>query len=302
MAKLTLSVALQLMLGFTNVPIMLAHSMQPQEVRLAVIPYTLAGMPVTLCSVASECALEGSWLEYSITNSSQEKIAEAYVRVFIVGSGAKVIAVEEDSERLNLDPGATGQGRVRIPDPIEQNSLSVIAVSKVITDRGVWEAKPSDLDRAVRARLKKQREIQPRVHFEAHVTLTPSDRPEIFRLALTDILNDSQKAKSLGDHANIILLRDSVDFDLPPIAKVKLYSWNMDEIRKAAPEKGKIFYVTYRPLETEGSRVLARISIQDQVGKGYPGLWIRHGYTFLYICVKKDGQWTIERALGYSTC
>lgn len=298
--RLMFAVALLLTFFCFQGRIAIAIALTTPQVTSTIISYPVSGMPVTLTSVVGEVGEVRSKLVYSITNSSEEKVVEIYVRVFIVDLGGKVITAEEGSSNDKVDPAATVQGVMLLRESVKQNALSIAAVFKVVTDRGVWEVDRSELDRAVLARIRKKPETKVSVHFDAHVRLTAEARPEIFKLALMDIIADQQKAERLGAGSSIMVLRESVDFELPQIPDVNLQSVDLEEIRKAAGDNGRVRYLIYRPLEVEGSRVLARISIQDQVGRRYPAIWVQYKFTFLFICLKKDGRWTIEKSLGYA--
>lgn len=273
---------------------------QSQGLKTAIIPYNAAGMPVTVNAMVADSDLTDSTLAYSITNVSAEKIAGTHLRVFIVDVGNQSITTEDGFTGEQIDAGTTMQSHIRIRRPIEQNGLLIVAVTKVIGDSGIWETEKSELERAVKTFIKRQPEdIGLKVRFEPHAKITDADRSEILRLIIEDVINDSQKSEKLKGDGNVILLRDSIDFDLPQIANLVLSKLDQDEIQKIADKRGRLIYLIYRPLTVEGSRVFARLSLRDKVARR-SGTYVPYGFTYLFTCVKKDGRWSIEKSLGYA--
>jgi len=292
-------IALQLMLGTVHLIASTDYPTHPQGLKATVIPFNLAGMPLTINNAVAANRSTDAWLEFSITNVSQGQIAGTYLRVFVVDGSGKIITTEDGFSGDKIDAGTTLQSRVRIGEPIEQNGLSIVAVTKVVGQSGVWETDLSELEKAVRARVSHKPDIALKVGFEPNREVTDADRGEIFKLIIEDIINDDDKAAKLKDRSNLIVLREDLHFALPEIENIKLTILDQDELQKAADNKGRVVYLILRPFVVEGSHVLARISFRDGVARR-PGIYVPFKYTYLFTCAKKDGGWSIEKSLGYA--
>src|ERR1041384_6783785 len=109
-----------------------AHPVLLQEPSATVIPYPAAGMPVVMNTVVAENTSTDSWLAYSITNKSQERIERLELRVFFVDGMGKLVSMEQGSSVEGINPGATQEGRARIPRPIMHNGLSIVTITKAV--------------------------------------------------------------------------------------------------------------------------------------------------------------------------
>lgn len=278
------------------------YRMPLQEPRTTVIPYNLPTLPVTINTAIAENRDEDSWLAYSVTNKSQERIESIELRVFIVDGRGKLISIEESSSPDAIDAGVTHEDRAHIRTPIKQNGLSIVAVTRAVGQSGVWTANLSELKRAVADRIIGRGDAVVKVAFEEHVKVSGMDRAQIFRLVLNDFLNDNAKAdraERIKDRANVLVLSDNLQFDLPQMPNVNLSKLDKDEIQSLADERGRVFYLIYRPLVVEGVRVMARLSLRDERARR-PGAHIPYKFTYLFTCTKKDDNWIIEKSLGYA--
>lgn len=299
MAVLILTITLQLILGTTNLRMPPYYPIHGQEVNTTVVPFNPVGMPVKVNTAVATNRSTDAWLEYSISNVSKVQIAGTHLRVFIVDPDSKLITTVDGFSGDKIEAGMTLQSRVRIGQPIGQNGLSIVAVTKVVGESGVWEPDLSQLQTAVRARLSRQSDVTLKVFYEPNRVVTDADRSEIFKLIIEDLINDDQKSEKLMDRANVIVLREDLHFDLPQLPNVKLLTLDQDEIQRTADKRGRVIYLIYRPFVVEGSRVLAQISLRDQVARR-PGMYVPFKFTYLFTCVKKDGRWSIEKSLGYA--
>jgi len=275
------------------------YLIHPQDLKAAVIPFNPAGMPVTINAAVADNSPTDAWLKYSVTNVFQGQIAGTYLRVFVVDGSGKLITTADGFSGDKIAAGTTLQSSAHIEHAIEQNGLSIVAVTKVIGQSGVWELDPAELERAIRAKISRQPDIALKVGFEPNRAVTDVDRGEIFKLILEDVINDDEKSERLKDRANVIILKEDLHFDLPQIPNVKLSTLDQDEIQKIANKRGRVIYLIYNPLVVEGSRVLARISLRDKVAVR-PGIYVPFKFTYLFTCVEKDGRWTIEKSVGYA--
>lgn len=278
--------------------ILLADSMPLQEPIKSVIPYNVNAMPIAINTAVAE----GSWLTYSVTNKSAERIEDIDLRVFIVDERGKLIGIEESSHLETINAGVTQESRAYIRIPIKENSRAVVVVTRAVGQSGVWTVDLSEVKRAVAESISGRSDTSAKVVFEQHVQVSAADRARIFSLILDDFLHDNSKADRAGrvkDRANIVVLSDNVEFDLPQIPNVSLSKLDKEEIQKLADEKGRVFYLIYRPLVVEGARVMARLSLRDERARR-PGAHIPYKFTYLFTLTKKDSNWTIEKSLGYA--
>ena len=294
-----LIVVMILNVAFANKSETLANPVPLQEPRAAVIPYRVTGMPVMINTAVAENRSTDSWLAYSITNKSQERIERLELQVFIIDGNGKLVSIEEGSSGKGISPGVTQEDRTRIAKPIEHSSMSIVTVSKAVGQSGVWSIDLSQLKRAVANRLSGRGSELVTVAFEPHAKITVTDRAEIFKLILDKFLSDDAMAERLKDRTNVLVDGEGVEFDIPEIQSVKITKLDKGEIERIANEKGRIVYLIYRPFAIEGVRVMARISIRDQVAQR-PGVYVPYKFTYLFICVSRDGRRTIEKSLGYA--
>ena len=291
---------LTVLVHFALVPYQMvaAERMPLQAEVISVVPYNVEAMPIAINTAVAE----DSWLTYSVTNKSAERIERIVLLVFIVDGRGKLISIEESSSPDALDAGVTQEDRALIPKPIKHNGLSIVAVTKVVGQSGVWTVDVSECKRVVANRINGRGDAPVKVVFEEHIKVSGSDRAEIFKLIVDDFLNDNAKAdraERLKEGTNVLVLSDDVEFDLPEIPNVKLFKLNNAEIQKLADERGRVFYLVYRPFVVEGTRVMARLSLRDQRARR-PGASIPYKFTYLFICTKKHGKWTINKSLGYA--
>jgi hypothetical protein len=277
----------------------LAHARPAQEPRATVVPFRVAEMPVTINTAVAENSSTDSWLTYSITNKSQERIARVELQVFIIDGKGNVESIEEGSSGEGINPGTTQQDEAQIAKPILHNATSIVALTKAVGQSGLWTVDLSELKRAVAYKISGGGDGTVKVTYEPHTNVSGIDRAEIFELLLGNLLSDANKAERLKDPKNILVLSENVDFDLPRIQDVNLAKLDKEEIQRIADERGRVFYLIYRPLRIEGARVLARVSIRDERARR-PGASVPYKFTYLFTCIKKDGRWTIEKSLGYA--
>jgi len=294
---------LAILLHFTLAPyqILPANGKPLQEPRASVIPYNAEAMPITINTAVAENRATDSWLAYSVTNKSQQRIESIELVVFVVDGRGKLLSIEESSSSDAIDAGVTREDRALIPKPVKQNGLSIVTVIKAVVQSGVWTVDLSELKRAV-ADISGGRNISAKVAFEQHVKVSDTDRAKIFSLILGDFLHDNSKAdraERIKDRANVLVLSDNVEFDLPQIPNVSLSKLDKEEIQRLADEKGRVFYLIYRPLVVEGARVMARLSLRDERARR-PGASIPYKFTYLFTCTKKEGTWIIDKSLGYA--
>ena len=297
---LSIILAIALHLSYVNNPQVPKARISSNSSTVALVPFNIKGMPVTIRSASARNSLDVSYLEYSVSNLSAEEVTKVDIQVFIVDADHKLLKVKEGTCLELIAPGATLSDTSEISSTIDHQRMSFVAVTRVVGRTGVWQIDPVKLEKAVRARLNSQSDVELEVSCESHVTITKDDRSEIFKLILEAILSDERKAEHLQDRSNVILLSDGVDFNIPPLRDVSLVLSNLEEIQKFANAKGKIIYLIYRPFDVEGSRVFARMALRDRIGGKSRMIHVPFKYTFLFTCVKKDGRWIIEESTGYA--
>ena len=297
---LTILFILHLLLS-TSQPLLAENILQ--EPRASIIPYNAEATPITINTATAENRATDCWLRYSVTNKSQDQIERIEFLVFIVDGRGDLVSTEKSSNTETINAGVTQEGLVQIPVPIKHNGVSIIAVTKAVGQSGIWTVDLSELKSAVAIQIKGGRgDVRVKVTFEEHVRITETDRVQIFELVLHDLFNDGAKAdraERITDGANVLLLDDNVKFDPPQMPNIKLSKLDKEEIQKLADARGRVFFVIYRPLVVEGPRVMARLSLRDERARR-PGVYVPYKFTYLYMCTKKGGSWTIEKSLGYA--
>ncbi len=223
-----------------------------------------------------------------------------HLQVFVVDSENHLEGVRDGLSVETLSPGKTRRDTVEIKSAIGLGGTSFVAVTKVVSRSGIWQVDRVKLEKAIRAKLGNEPDVELSASFEPNVAVTKDDRSEILKLVLEDILRDESKAEYLKDRSNVILLREGLDINLPSVQGSTPILLNLDEIQKIANVRGKVLYLIYQPFVVEGSRVLARIALRDRVSPKPNMPHVPLKYTFLFTCVKKDGRWTIEGSTGYA--
>lgn len=270
-----------------------------QEQAVMVTPFNFPQMPLRLNTTTVQSLTASCWLTYSVTNLASDKIREIHFRVFLADSEGKLSTTLDATSLEPIAIGVTQNGRTLIQETIEAKGVAFIAVTKAVGSAGVWTVNDESLEKAVRAKLTHQTETNVSVEYESHKVLTDEDRSQIFRLVLEDLLRDETKVKRLGDHSRVILLRESANFSLPQIRGTALISLEHDEIRKIADREGRVVFITYQPLASEGSRVIATLILRDEVARRQ-SIHIPYKFTFQYSCRNKGGRWIIERSIRHS--
>lgn len=174
-----------------------------------------------------------------------------------------------------------------------------MAITKVIADSGVWQVDGLALETAIQSQIDNQPQPMVAVTFEPNATTTEADRSQIFELILAEILQDEKKAELLDNQSRVIVLRDSVNFALPQTLPTNLIALDTKEIQRIAEQEKRVVFLNYQPLTSEGSRILATISLRDAVWQR-SGMRVPFKYTFAFWCIKQDGRWVIEESIGYA--
>jgi hypothetical protein len=298
MISLLVTIALSLSLGIGSAGV------KPQtpanSFKTAVLPFNTKGLPVTIKEANAENSLDVSYLTCLISNSSQDEVTALHLQVFIVDSENHLKEVRDGLSVETLSPGKTRLDTVEIKSAIGLEGKSFVAVTKVVSRSGIWQVDQVILEKAIKAKLALEPDVELSAGFEPNVAVTKDDRSEIFKLVLEDILRDESKAARLKDRSTVILLSEGLDINLPPLGGSSLTIMNLDEIKKIANVRGRVVYLIYQPFVVEGSRVLARIGLRDRVSQlpNVPHVPLK--YTFVFTCIKKDGRWTIEESTGYA--
>jgi len=288
-----------LLAGTIQVKMPSAVKVQQQNSTLPVMPISVPEMPVQISRVTAESSIVSSWLSYSMSNMGRELIREVHFRVFLANRSGKLLTTAEGWTSEGMEAGASQDGRELIQEPIRSDQLAFVAVTKAVGNSGVWAVNEQSLERAVRARLAHQQETAISVKYESNVRVTTEGRSQIFKLVLEDILRNREKAERLGNASRVIVLRQSADFGLPQVKGAVIESLEHGEIKALAEKERRVVFITYEPLTSQGSRVLATIVLKDEVARNF-GLHVPYRFTFLYWCRNNNGRWIIERSLGHS--
>jgi hypothetical protein len=216
-----------------------------------------------------------------------------------VNSSDGRIEVKESGSTDQIAAQATYQDRARIEGSLVQHRTLFLAVSRVVTESGVWQVDRSLLETAVRGRIDGHPHVSIEATFEPNVVLAPHDRSELFKLIMNDFLSDSQKIARLQGQSDLFVLRESVDFPLPEVAGKTLFALSQHEIQKIADHEKRVIFLKYEPFRVEGSQVSARIAIRDAVTRERR-VFTQYKYAFLFTCVKENNRWTIKKSVGYA--
>ena len=214
-----------------------------------------------------------------------------------ISDGALVI-YDTPTERVNV---VYSQGPCELTEIERWNvhATAMVTITKVIGDSGVWRVDDSTLATAIQSQLVHQPGPSVAVTFEPNATTTEADRRQIFELVVTEILQDEKKAERLLNLSRVVILRDGVTFDLPRPLRTNLIALDRNEIQKIAEQEKRVVFLNYEPLTSEGSRILATISLRDAVSPG-SGPRVPYKFTFVFWCVRQNGHWVIEKSIGYA--
>jgi hypothetical protein len=272
---------------------------KPHWQKVKLTPFNVEGVPVRINKATAENSVGASWIEYSVTNVSGEEMLGIYLRVFVADSDGKLIRIRDTFSGEKIAAGSTQYDRAQIGHTVKEGMISFLAVRKVIGNSGVWQVDDSELEAAIQSRFSQQPELGLDVTFQPNAPITDSDRKQIFELILGDILQDEKKAKRLKDPSRVIVLRDSVRFDLPQIPQVNVSAFDQDETQRIADQTGRVIFLRYEPLTSEGSKVHAKISLREVVARG-SGIHVPYKYTFLFTCARQNGRWIVEKFIGFA--
>lgn len=283
-------------LSVTNI----TSPLRPQADR-EVTPVNPRGMPVRIVTAKATESITGFDLEYSMTNFGTEPILGVYLKVFIVDSTGKVINVKDTFSSGRIDVELTKVVELSMSKKLKKSRSLFIAPNEVITPSGRWVVEDADLVSAIKTKVTKQSDADPAVSFQTHAVTSEEDRRQIFELILREILQDEQKSRMLKDRSKLILLRESVSFNLPDNLPARLVALDKEEIQALADVERKVVYLIYEPLKSEGSDVFATILLRDTVAR-QPAAQVRipFRYGFSFHCVKENGRWVIRKSFGFA--
>ena len=287
------SAILLIALSVTNIASLATPPVDQEERVVAVTPVNLRGMPVSINTAKATETNVGIDIDYSITNFGTEPILDIDLNVFTVDSAGKVSKAKKGRSREKIEVGETKVDQSEINGKLKKSDAYFIAVNRVVTPSGVWVVEDADLASAVKTKFRKQGDADPAVSFQSHVVTTDEDRIQIFELMLRDVL-DKNKFKILKDTSRLILLRDSVTFNLPEKLPANLLALNEQEIQALAEVEDRVRYLIYEPLTPEGSQVYASIVLKDKFASHPKKVRFCSVYVIAFQCIKKNGRWTIQ--------
>ena len=276
----------------------LAYQERP---NVPVTPVNPRGLPVKIDTAKATETITGFDLEYSITNFGTEPVLGVYLKVFIVDSTGKVLNVKDTFSSGRIEVELTKVVELSMSRKLKKSTSLFIAANEVITPSGRWVAEDAGLVSAIKTKLSKQTDADPAVSFQTHAVTSEQDRHQIFELIVHDILQDKKKSEMLQDPSKLILLRDSVSFALPINLAARLVALNKEEIQALADVDGKVIYLIYEPLKSEGSEVFATILLRDTVARQLPIKFrVPFRYGFSFHCEKENGRWVIRKSFGFA--
>lgn len=270
-----------------------------QEIKVPVIPINASDLPLKISRVTIESSFPTSWLNFSIKNSTTDRVNRVDLRIWITDGTGIVISRHEATFNDSIAAGANQKGRTFIKTPIRPKELPFLAITRIVTRSGVWQVDPASLEGIVRGRLSCQTECPLSTTFELHRFVSNNDRAEIFRLLVNNLLEDHEKKAILQDQPDLIVLRSGVNFPLPNISGKTLVALSDREIQEIADQIGRIIFLKYEPLRVEGSRVVAKIAVRNAVDRRR-GAFVQYRYVFQFTCIEEKEKWIIEASIGYA--
>jgi hypothetical protein len=251
-------------------------------------------MPLRINTAKATETIVGIDVDYSITNLGTEPILDLDLKVFAVDAGGKLTKVRTGRSREKIDVGETKVNQLELNGKLKKTNTYFITVNRVVIPSGVWGVDDGDLAAAVKTKFTKQTDADPAVSFQSNVVTTHEDRVQIFELMLRDILQDKKKVKMVKEPSKLILLRDSVTFNLPDNLPANLLALDEQEIQALAEVEDRVRYMTYEPLTSEGPKVFASIVLRDKFASHPTKMRYCSVYVIAFQCIKKNGRWTLQ--------
>lgn len=280
----------------------------PAEPQIVMRPVNLPGMPARIVAAAAENDGFNSAVHWTMFNSGDE-LTEIELQVFLFDSKGNLTETETtvisetiaagSTRSFSSSIGSKHSFSSSIRDLLAPEGQAFVAITRSMGQDGVWSVEPSQLELAVKAKLKQQ-DLDVAVKYETHIRLSSADRSEIFKLAVESILNEYQNSDLIDSKGRVFVSEEGIDFPLPQVRGASLIAADSDKIKKVAVKREGIRYLTCDPWTVEGSQVFASISIEDRPASQTPKISIisRLGYSFT--CTKKNGEWIVETSNKYS--
>src|SRR5258706_15438943 len=167
MISLLVTIALSLSLGLGSAGV------KPQtpadSYKIAVLPFNTKGLPVTIKEANAENSLDVSYVTCLVSNLSQDEVTAVHLRVFIVDAQNRLEEVRDGLSVEVLEPGKRRRDTVEIKGTMGAERITFVTVTKVVGRAGIWQVDDLKLEKALRAKLSSEPEVELQPSFEPHV-------------------------------------------------------------------------------------------------------------------------------------
>jgi hypothetical protein len=253
---------------------------QAKSLKLFEIPQ----MPVKLgkVSLANEFLEE---INYSLTTSLKGEVI-VQLKVFYFDDRKKLKLAEDHVVIQEAKAGSWQEGSFDLEDEVKDGDSLVVAVYEVTTPSGVWSVDATELETEVKNSVARRPQRVPYVRYNQSLSLTDEEKATLYRLALEQVINDKEslllllypgnpeeqfsKVEKKKPEAAVdkpLVLSTTNLSSLPafqlPEAKLKLLS--LEKIQQRANATDTFTYLTFDPVEIEGSKVFITLRSRKAV-------------------------------------
>ena len=267
-------------------------SRQAAQDDFSISVFKIAGMPALLDEARVSSTTTRSKLIYTVTNLAEEQFSEINFVIFGYDQEHRLKWVERYLDRTALAARSTRYDWGYLEREIALTDKLVVAVQKAVGRDGVWEVPLPKLKVAVEGRLQNQAENNLAVKYTPHAHVNYEEQAEILKLTLQRVLNDEEMRRYL------MIKDDKVLLSAENISPAEAIQFNGRSIITITPQElsnteGRLTYLNFGPVSSQGSTASAPIACRDIVKKGEVFLPCRGSYVFTY--KKKSGRWTIKK-------
>lgn len=257
------------------------------------------GMPVSVDKVNLERVVNLLKLNYSVTNSDDNRVIELHWRLFIFDATGTLLKTMEWQDQEILRSHSTQRFSYNL-DSISSSDKLVLTLSKVVGEFGKWEVSPtSKIDDAAKAEAIGQFNYLA-AEYESNVELSSEDKLQLYKQSIEYILRrkDMPKFLLIKDSKNIILSSENIETNVPlDIPGITIIGLSATDIQKKAQQEGEIMYIRFQPFEVKGSQVSVELNYLRAVKAKTVFEPCCGGVLLEY--VKSSGTWKLNNASSY---
>ena len=252
----------------------------------------IAGIPVLINEARVSSTTTRSKLTYTITSLAEEQLSEVNFAVFGYDQDHRLKWVEQYLDRTALAARSTKHDWDYLEREIAPTDRLVIAVQKAASKDGVWEVPVPKLKEAAEDWFQNQAENSLAVKYTPHAHVTYEEQAEILKLTLQRVLNDDEMRRFL------MINDDKVFLSAGNISPTEAIQFNRTSVITIDPQElsrteGRLTYLNFGPVNSQGSTASAPITCRDVVNTGKLFSPCRGSYVFTY--QKRSGRWTIKK-------